>query len=265
MKKYIVRVCNFALLFSMVLPYQFAAAAQVPLPVSCWSFDETSGDAHDAIGTNTLVNQNSMPYTTGNVGGAADIDDHNSLTGAQYLSIDDSVQQGLQMTDTLSASVWINYDESMENKYSMIFSKFGAAPDYSSFDISYALAFNGVSHQLQFWASRDGDTSSDSHPNIAPVAVWAFTPTPGVWYHLVVTYKAGNVHLFIDSKEQKVVYNYTDTSIHQSTAPFAVGYTSVIGEAHEKVDELGIWNVELSKQQAKALYNKGNGVSCSSL
>lgn len=243
---------------------QPVVAAVNDLPVSCWSFDETVGNAIDAIGANTLQNQNSMPYTAGKVGGAADIDDHNSVTEAQYLSIDDTAQQGLQMTDAISGSVWINYDESMDNKYSMIFSKFDDT-NYTSNDISYAVAFNGANHQLQFWASRDGDTNSDIQPSIAPVAVWAFNPVPGVWYHIAVTYKAGNVHLYIDTKEQKIIYNYTDISIHQSAAPFTVGYTSVIREAHQKVDELGIWNRVLTKNEVKKLYNNGNGISCQTL
>jgi hypothetical protein len=250
------------ILSNTILPVEAAVKTS---PVSCWSFDEVDGDAMDAMGTNTLVNQNSMPYATGIVGGAANIDNHNSVASAQYLSIDNNAQQGLQMTDAMSVSVWINYDESMDNKYSMIFSKFDVAVDYSAFDISYALALNGGSKNLQFWASRDGDSGSDSQLNTAPAALWAFNPTPGVWYHIVVTYHAGDVHLYVDNKELQVLSNHTDTSIHQSEAQFAVGYATVIREAHEQVDELGIWNRVLSRGEVKKLWNKGNGVSCRDL
>ena len=248
----------------MLLPYQFASAAQIPTPVSCWSFNEVSGDAYDSVGNNTLANINSMPYTTGKIGNAADVDDHNSLTDAQYLSIDNSVQQGLQMTNAISGSVWVNYDESMDDKYSLIFSKLDDA-NYTANNISYALALDGTDHVLQFFASRDGDTVSDNHPSTAPVAGWAFTPVPGTWYHVVVTYDAGNVHLYINDKEQTLLFNYTDASIYQSAAPFAVGYTSVIREMHGKLDELGIWNQALTKNEVKKLYNKGRGVSCQDL
>ena len=259
-----------AAVFALIIAFYSSFVALTPLAhassatnglVSCWSFD---GNGVDAIGSNNLTNINNMSYVNGQVGFAADVDTHNSLTDAQYLSIDNGVQQGLQMTSAISGSVWVNYDESMDGKYSMIFSKLDDT-DYTTNNVSYGLALNGGGHVLQFFASRDGDTVSDSHSSTAPVAGWEFIPVPGTWYHIVVTYNAGDAHLYINGKEQKSLYNYTDASIYQSSAPFAVGYTSVIREMHGKIDELGMWNRALSAKEVKKLYNKGKGVSCASL
>lgn len=261
-KEYPIRLVSIVVVCSLLLPYQYASAAQIPTPVSCWSFDEVSGDAHDAIGSNTLVNQNSMPYTTGKVGGAADIDTHNSITDAQYIKIDDANQSGLDFSTKLSISLWVNFDSVDPSAQSLV-SKF----DHDTNNESYALVMNNTDHQLDFWADADGVPLSSTSPTLSAAKVWPFSPVVGQWYHIVVSYSNGDAQLYINDVEQtSPVMNALDSSIYNSIAPFEVGDIPLAArESNLKLDELGVWNQALTKNEVKKLYNKGNGVSCSSL
>lgn len=248
-----------ALVFAITMPVE---AASNKSPVSCWSFDEVSGNAVDSVGTNTLINQNNMAYTAGRVSGAADIDTHNSITDAEYLKIDDAAQSGLDITGDLSISLWVNFDSDAPSAQSLV-SKF----DHDSNNESYALVMNHTDNQLDFWADADGVPLSSAVPGISAVKAWSFNPVVGAWYHIVVVYSGGDADLYINNvKQHDVVLNALDTSIYNSSAPFEVGsIPNAARESDLKLDELGIWNQTLKKSDVKMLYNKGDGVSCTSL
>lgn len=262
MKKQEVRILSIVSICSMLLPYQFVSAAQIPTPVSCWSFNEVSGDAHDVIGSNTLANQNNMPYTAGKIGGAADIDTHNSITDAQYIKIDDANQSGLDFSTKLSISLWVNFD-SVEPSAQSLVSKF----DHDTNNESYALVMNNTDHQLDFWADADGVPLSSRFPTLSAVKVWPFNPVVGVWYHVVVSCSNGDAQLYINDVEQtSPIMNALDSAIYNSTAPFEVGDIPLSArESNLKLDELGVWDQALTKNDVKKLYNKGKGVSCQDL
>lgn len=261
-KKYSIRMFSVGVICSLLLPYQFASATQISKPISCWSFDEVSGNAVDSIGVNTLQNQNNMPYTSGKVGGAADIDTHNSITDAQYLKIDDTNQSGLDFSTQLSISLWVNFDSTEPSAQSLV-SKF----DHDTNNESYALVMNNTDHELDFWADADGVPLSTRVPGISAAKVWPFNPVVGVWYHIVVSYSHGDAQLYVDNVEQTTpVLNALDSSIYNSTAPFEIGDIPLAArEANLKLDEVGIWNQPLTKNEVKKLWNKGNGISCNNL
>jgi hypothetical protein len=243
------------------VPKVQAAAVLSDGLVSCWSFEETSGDAADTIGSNTLVNQNGMPYTTGKVGGAADIDALNSITNAQYLKIDDTAQSGLDFVETMSISLWINFDSVVGGQG--LVSKFVQDTN----DESYALVFDGNSNQLKFLADSDGMPGSDAIPTLNAEKVWEFVPQVGEWYHIMVTYAKGKTNLYIDGiKQTNVILDIADKSIYASNAPFEVGSIPLaVRESNFKMDELGIWNRALGAKEVREVYNTGAGISCGSL
>lgn len=210
--------------------------------VSYWKFDESSGNAADSYGVNTLTNNNTATYTTGIINNGTDLE----ASSSQSFSIADASQVGLDLTGSFSASFWIN-PETISGGANAVFSKFNQVGSTGAYNLSTYTS--GVDFRL----FSSGSLTSKQ---------WAYTFLTGTWYHLCIIYTAssGSALLYINGVSQGVVTGLPN-SIDNSSVPFAIGGYSAGGGGFFDgiIDEVAIWSRELVSNEVTLLYSSGSG------
>lgn len=206
-----------------------------------WNFNESSGDAADAIGSNTLTNINTCTYTTGLLGNCAVLDGTN-----KRFSRADSTATSI--TGDLSISTWWNYNSDLD---AGLVSKWGTA---AAANRSFSLMKDATSHLISFRISSTGGS---------PTTVsWSHTPSNGTWYHYVLTYTASThtAELWINGVSQGT-QDAVKTSIYDGNQNISIGDEIDDGADTQdgKVDTTAIWNVVLTSADVAYLYNSGTG------
>lgn len=221
--------------------------------VSYYKFDESSGDAADSVGSNTLTNNNTVTY------GAAVINNGALFASAssQSLSILDASQSGLDITGNLSYAGWANFSTTPTSNNGMaISSKWGAVAAAKSY---YFLLFNNAgTMQLAFF---NGDAVSTQ-----TIVSVNWSPSTSTWYHVAVVYTAagGTGDFYVNGVQQGTQQSGLLTSIGNGSGAFQFGRTDNVAAEdymNGKTDEFGIWSRTLSGSETSQLYNGGAGLT----
>lgn len=215
--------------------------------VSYYKLDESSGNAADSVGGNTLTNTGTLTYDAGKINNGAVF----SSTGPKYLSIADASQSGLDITGDLSVCYWANLN--VVNTYQHHIAKHDVV---SNFGYLFGLTNAG---ELRVIISSDGTTQTIGHSTT--------TISATTWTFICQTYdaSAGTVK-FYKNGAYLTGEDVTDlpTSIRNNTAPFSLGLCfnggSPLEPMNGMMDEVGIWNKILSSAEITALYNSGAGL-----
>jgi len=137
-------------------------------------------------------------------------------------------------------SFWMNWDGGNSQT---VLSKWGTG-DRIGF-------FMDAGGSLQAWV---GDSSTGGwHDLIA-------SPSTDTWYHVVMNHKSAdnNNTFYIDGTlVYSEVYDYGDESFDFVVGRFSAG----TGDYDGTVDEVGVWNRELTTAEITQLYNGGTGIS----
>lgn len=215
--------------------------------VSFWKLDETSGNANDSYGTNTLTNNNTVTYTTGKINNGA------SFTRASSKSLSRADNASLSITGNLSISMWVNFatTPTSGNHFGLV-AKLEGSPNYS-----YALTLhhNGTGLELYFQNSTNGTAVTQKFVD--------WTPTTSTWYHVMAIYTAaaGSVAFYVNGSQQGSTQSGLGTSIYDSTSTFYIGRYDGGNYMDGLIDEVGIWNTALTGTDVTTLYNGGAGLS----
>ncbi len=90
----------------------------------------------------------------------------------------------------------------------------------------------------------------------------SWTPSTATWYHVAVTKSGTTVKFYVNGTQQGTDQTGAFATIFDGTAPFSLGVWEQTGEWIDgKLDEWGVWNVQLSAADITALYNGGTGQS----
>lgn len=216
--------------------------------VSYWKADEASGNMADAVGSNTLTNENSATFAAGIIGNACALNGSN-----QRFTIGDNAS--LSITGKLTISCWIKLSSySGSTAYRMVAkNNLANAASGNAYDIN--MNDNGA-NTLNIFISN-GSTRTQKGVS--------FTPTVGVWYHIVAVYDtAGTVDFYINGVHQ-TQQTGLPTSIKDEASKFVIGATQngASGFAHHfpgNIDEIGIWSRALNSTEVGQLYNGGAGL-----
>ena len=216
--------------------------------ISYWKLNESSGNAADEVGGNTLTNNNTVTYSAGKINNAANF----ASASSQYLSKADIFEY--QKGQALSVQSWLNI---------------------ASTGASFALVGNHVSGATGGWhteyLSTDklrfiiSNATSDGFADTTDVVGFSTS----TWYHVVMTTSNFGV-----PASQKIYVNGTSAGMtEQATLDAnAIGYgvsTFELG-AHfvipakflnGSLDEVGIWERELTAAEVTELYNSGAGLA----
>jgi len=195
------------------------------------------------------------------------------LSSSQYLSITDAAQTGLDITGDISFICWIKAESQPVGVLAPlnrqeVFSKWSGSGDGErAYHLSNFYRDATSKYELQFNTSDDGaDADAVLISSSSPLL-----PT-GTWIHLAVTKKmsTSTVNFYINGVQTggPLVAPKGQTSILNSSFPFVLGAlepgTGVTNFFDGKMDEVGVYNAELSAATILADYNSGNGTERSS-
>jgi len=215
--------------------------------VSYYKLDESSGNAADSVGSNTLTNT-SVTYAASKINNGAVF---NATT--DNLAIADASQTGLDLSGDSSFSFWVNFTAVPASGAAMwLFQKFGASGNYGYRAYQFN---NGGTQGLWFECSANGTTNTSATVN--------WTPSTDTWYYLTFVYtaSAGSCKFYVNGSQQGATQTGLATSIYNNASPFCLGSQNGAQALNGSMDEAGIWSRALSSTEVTSLYNSGNGMA----
>lgn len=205
--------------------------------VSYWKLDESSGNATDSVGSNTLTNNNSTAFATGKINNGADFE----VSSSNYLSIADNAS--LSITGGLSISFWWKPESHVA--FTWLLGKYVISGNQRSYGIYWD------SGTLSFIKSTNGTAIQQVD--------YTFTPSDGTWYHFVCTYDTGGNGAIYLNGASVATSSSMSTAIFDGTAPFWIGGANNDPDVDGIIDEVGIWSRALVAGEVASLYNSGSG------
>ena len=211
--------------------------------VSYWKLDESSGNAADSVGSNTLTNTGTTSYGAAKINNGAIF---SRASGTHKLAIADASQTGLDFSTTLSFSLWAKFASDTGDQMRMV-RKIGNSGEFA-YDFYYDASGNTLACRF-----------SGNGTSLTTTASGSWTPTNGTWYHLVLTYSAGAVNFYVNGSLLTSTTNAV-TSIYNGAATFTLGNSDDLSaEFDGMLDEVGVWSRALSANEVSKLYNGGIG------
>lgn len=192
--------------------------------ISYWKLDESSGDASDSKGANTLFNQGTTSFTTGKINNGIT---NNGTSGKYFKTTDINT---CDISGDFSISFWY---------------KSAATPGatqglFLKNDILRVYYQSGPKLTVKAGNYKDYST----------------TLTSGTWYHLVITVSGTTQTLY---KNASSVGTGTASARTNGDQPFQVGIDND-GVFNGVIDEVGFWTRALSSGEVTTLYNSGSGI-----
>ena len=204
--------------------------------VSYWKLDEASGAVVDSRDSNNGTNSGASPGSTGKINDAYD------FAGGDYIGFGDP--DNLQLGSTGAISCWI-YSTNSAN-YRTIISKGNSITGRNGYEI-YHDGFGNITGMLA------------SGSAVAWITIGGFAINE--WVHIVFTWNATTAYIY---------RNALSPQSGSTVVPVSDVYNLVIGESASNagtdyfiglIDEVGIWNRQLTGDEVTDLYNSGNGLA----
>jgi len=199
---------------------------------SYWKLDESSGNAADFVGSNTLTNAN-VTYGAGKINNAAVFNGSNAtLTGTTYNSYPFTVSCWVKTSTTGNDAALIgNYVASSFNGWSLRI----------------------VSTGILFWAYVTGAryTSYTTPSN---------SISDGNWHHVVGVLDSSGASVYIDGTSIGTTA-WTGTAGAPTTTNSLLSGLYASAYYTGSLDEVGVWPRALSGAEITDLYNSGAGLS----
>lgn len=203
--------------------------------VSYYKLDESSGNASDSVGSNTLTNVGTATYSSAKINNGIDLNGSSQyLNGGNVLNL---------TTGAWTFSAWIKVTTTGSFEFVGGKSESAGTSDW------YMRVTNGNKAEIQF---RNGASSNQ--------VVGAVTVADNTWHHVVGLRNGTNVLLYVDGSADG---SATDNNYNCSNSlDFHLGADSAGAlnfKFNGQIDEVGIWNRALSGTEITELYNAGAG------
>lgn len=213
--------------------------------VSYWKLDESSGNASDSVGSNTLTNTNTVTYVAGKINNGADFGTANTnkkLTIASALGITNGA---------ISISMWVKLNTEIASG-TWGFAQKGNATNHVQYIIAYE--YNGGTRRFVF--NRQKQNASN---NLVTSNTTMGTTN---YYHLVLTYDGTTLEGYVNGSSIGTLATSGDGAsaginqfdIGEGGMFAATSYASI------DADEVGIWSRALTSTEVTSLYNGGAGL-----
>lgn len=227
-------------------------AALIDNIVSYWKFNETSGNAADSHGVNTLTNTNTATFSTGKLNNACYL----SEASTQYFAVGDVAS--LDLAGDITLSCWVYLANITEQ---MIFVNKANWDGGSS--MAYVFYIDGAS-KLTFDLSSDGTQAAASYKRQTQTTA---SIGAAAWHMATAKYTVGTntTVLYVDGAivTSSVTFGTGVSGIFNSNQAFSIGggATVTLDSLDGRVDECGIWSRPLSDAEVTELYNAGVGLT----
>lgn len=214
--------------------------------ISYWTLDESSGNASDSHGSNTLTDVGSVSSTTGILNGAR------SVSYGKYFS---STSAGFQFGDVdFCVSLWVNRQSSGYSDNKGIFGRW----DFFSSNTQYLLYYDPSADRLNFIVSSDGSAAT------AVTASNHGAVNTSTWYNVVAWHDATNNQIGIAVNDGTPNTTSYSSGVYNNSGTLLVGQmvTSLGNTTWDGyIDELGVWSRVLTSGERTSLYNSGSGLA----
>jgi hypothetical protein len=218
--------------------------------VGYWEFDEGTGQtAYDGsnnsnngqLGSTASSDDNDPSWTgDGKNGGGMDFDGVND-----YVDVPDSIS--LDITSAITIEAWIKWGGSATHR--------GAIwDDWDWVTPKQSVQFRiNTDNTIRFLVSSNGGATEDYMQTIDTIDNIN-------WYHIAVTYNAGDAKIYINGNES-ISDTLTETSIYNSNNTKFIGkYDSSSEFFNGSIDSVRIYNRALSADEVRYHYNRGGPV-----
>jgi hypothetical protein len=231
--------------------------------ISYWKLDETSGGTgavtrNDSQGSNNLTDNNTTPSGAGKINNCCDFTPANS----EFLSVNDNAS--LTFTTAFSMSCWFNIDNLISSTNFSIITKWTHATANSWI----VRVDKDVANEIKVFIADALDDAGSHEGHTTTAGLSADT-----WYHLVIVYNGAGadnpakLKIYINNVGKTLTYTGTiPTSLQNSNAPLLIGDSggTLSGDYFDGLlDEIGLWNRDLTAEEVSQLYNAGAGLSYS--
>ena len=205
--------------------------------ISYWKLDESSGNAADSVGSNTLTN-------TSTTFGACKINNGGIFDGSTSKLLNSS-PSGLPTGDaTRTVSFWM-YPTNVSTTNGTPFN-FGTTNQARKDTYHTYNSANG-----KFNVSTSGEAYDLNT-----------TFSVNTWYHMVIVNTTGSniVKVYVNGSLDTTA-TFVNGSLNTTIGGLSVGCdTNSASFFYGKIDEVGIWSRALSSTEVTQLYNSGNGL-----
>lgn len=203
--------------------------------LSYYKLDESSGNASDSVGSNTLTNVGTATYSSAKINNGVDLNGSSQyLNGGNVLNL---------TTGAWTFSAWIKVTTTGSYEFIGGRSESGFSSDW------YMRVTNTNKAEIEF---RNGAS--------ADLVIGAVTVADNTWHHIVGLRNGTNVLLYVDGSADG---SATDNNYNCSNSlDFHLGADSAGAlnfKFNGQIDEVGIWNRALSSTEITELYNAGAG------
>lgn len=196
-----------------------------------YKLDESSGNASDSIGGNTLTNNGTVTYGTGKINNGA----INNATNTKYLAAASSISYSSGTNRTWN--FWYN------------------ATAFTGYLLDN---LNSAGGGLRMIAYGGGD--SQIHMFANGNEVLSGTLSTSTWYMVTITKTGTTYELFINGTSKGT----TAVGALSYTGDYFVGLNSGPtggGGGNGTIDEIGVWSRVLTSGEISSLYNSGSGLA----
>lgn len=176
---------------------------------------------------------------------------------SQYLSITDAAQTGLDITGSISISLWVKLESLIptNNAWGLV-----CKSNTLTGNRAYCLAYeddSGTSQYLDFRYSGDGTSANDT------IGRYTVTLLPNHWYHIAVTADVAHqvVKYYVDGVEHSATNPQSlSSAIYNSTAPLRIGAGNQADNPFDGlIDDVRIWNRVRTPAELAADFNRELG------
>ncbi|NTW32175.1 MAG: LamG domain-containing protein [Bacteroidetes bacterium] len=211
--------------------------------VAYWKFDESTGNAADAVGSNNGT-PTDITYSTAN----GKIHNGAGFNGSSSKIVTSS---NISISGNFSFACWVNV-ASYLNNYPLVMDlgTYGGGSGNSAFII---VGHIGVNRGVQFAYYQSGWYQATTN-----------TQMSSGWHFIVGTVTVGGggsaMVLYIDGNSAATGAAPSSVSIN-NTMSIGTDYTGVADKFYDgAIDEIGIWSRALTPAEVTSLYNNGTGL-----
>lgn len=215
-----------------------------------YKLDETSGNASDSVGSITLTNYGSTPYTTGLINNGAD--GETGTVDNQLLNTTQCPVTYAQTTSGFTISLWLKPNQTLDGTDRGFG---GLNPSNGTLARYIQMRYFASSNTLQV---RIGTSAGNTLFNTG------INPTNGVWYHYVCTYDGSTLKTYVnDSNTSTDSFSIATGYGSSANLVSCMGGTGGLGSDNvgAVIDEYGFWSRALTSTEISELYNGGAGLA----
>lgn len=216
--------------------------------VSYWKLDESSGNATDSVGSNTLTNINSASYIGAKINNGILL----NKSSFQYLKILNNL--GIVWNSLYTFSFWIKLtNEITSGNYNLLDHRcLVVSSDTAMQSVQYE--YNSGTRRLIFFRTRNNPFSIEQ-------INYNITLGTSNYVHVIMTYDGVTLEGFVNGISIGTIASACTTPVIDSNTGFSLG-GDLFGGAYDDgiIDEVGVWSRVLSAPEITTIYNSGYGL-----